>query len=414
MEQIGLSLSPAQMTKIKKGMPIQISHGSMGNGDIVVSLHPENAKKMMSAFKRGKGLRIQMDEDEVRASGLLGSLKKLGKKVEKGVVDVGNKVAKPAKKVISKIPKPVRDVLQDEAQGLIDTTGTTLGMMVGQATGDEELGDMINQGISDTGNELLSGQRLSLGSKILPIAKKSVNVVVDQIEDPQYRAVAKQIVKKSGAGLYGKAGSGLTGRGLSGSGMRNRRRRPNLDEESMAKMGILPERGRNVIQPYPPRMPRFDEDYYMKSIRNNKQGSGFFSNIGKQIKKGAKETGRDFQRGAKVGKKALFGKRIGDEAAFVLPIAGTVMGGAAGSFVGGPFGSALGGAAGGAGGKALADQINKRGYGMKGGKGRRNSMVRPASDMPTFSPYATLYSAQNHPFTPRSSFQNGGTGERIM
>ena len=297
-------------------------------------------------------------------------------------------------------------------------------MMIGQATGDEELGDMVNQGISDTGNELLTGQRLSLGSKILPIAKKSVNVVVDQIEDPQYRAVAKQIVKKSGAGLYGKAGSGLTGkglsgsglsgRGLSGSGMRNRRRRPNLDEEDFERMKILPERGRNVIQPYPPRMPRVDEDYYLKKFRKNKQGSGFFSNIGKQIKKGAKETGRDFQRGAKVGKKALFGKRIGDEAAFVLPIAGTVMGGAAGSFAGGPFGSALGGAAGGAAGKALGDDIKKRGYGMKGGKGRRNSMVRPASDVPTFSPYATLYSPQNHPFTPRSSFQNGGSGERIM
>ena len=430
MEQIQLSISPAQMTKIRKGMPIQISHGSMGNGDVVVSLHPENAKKMMSAFKRGKGLRIQMDEDEVRASGLLGSLKKLGKKVEKGVVDVGNKVAKPAKKIISKIPKPIRDVLQDEAQGLIDTTGTTLGMMVGQATGDEELGDMINQGISDTGNELLSGKRLSLGSKILPIAKKSVNMVVDNIEDPQYRAVAKQIVKKSGAGLYGKAGSGLTGRGLSGSGLSGsglsgsglsgsgmRKRYP---QEDMGQMRILPERGRNVIQPYPPRrVPRFEKGSqeakdYMASIRNNKQGSGFFSKLGKQIKKGAKETGKDFKRGAKAGKTALFGKRIGDEAAFVLPIAGTVMGGAAGSFVGGPFGSALGGAAGGAGGKALADQINKRGYGMKGGKGRRNSMVRPASDMPTFSPYATLYSPQNHPFMPRSSFQNGGSGERIM
>jgi hypothetical protein len=80
---------------------------------------------------------------------------------------------------------------------------------------------------------------------------------------------------------------------------------------------------------------------------------------------------------------------------------------------GGPFGSALGGAAGGAAGKALADDINKRGYGMKG-KGRKGSMVRPASDMPTFSPYATLYSAQNHPFVPESSFQNGGNGERIM
>ena len=61
-------------------------------------------------------------------------------------------------------------MLQDEAQGLIDGTGATLGMMVGQATGDEELGEMVKQGISDTGNEFLSGERLSLGSKILPIA----------------------------------------------------------------------------------------------------------------------------------------------------------------------------------------------------------------------------------------------------
>ena len=110
MDQIQLSISPAQLSKIRKGLPIQISHGSMGNGDVVVSLHPEKAKKLASAYKRGKGLRIQMDEDEVRASGLLGSLKKLGKKAEKSIVDVGNKVAKPIKKGISKIPKPVRDV----------------------------------------------------------------------------------------------------------------------------------------------------------------------------------------------------------------------------------------------------------------------------------------------------------------
>ena len=52
----------------------------------------------------------------------------------------------------------------------------------------------------------------------------------------------------------------------------------------------------------------------MSSIRNNKQGSGFFLKLGKEIKKGAKETGRYFKKGAQVGKKALFGKRIGDEA----------------------------------------------------------------------------------------------------
>jgi len=395
MEQIQIRISPAQLSKIKKGMPIQIKHDSMGSGDFVIAVHPENAKKMMSAYKRGKGLRIQMDEDEVRASGLLDGIKRLGKKVEKGVVNAGNKVAKPVKQVVSKIPKPIRDVLQNEAQGLIDTTGTTLGMMVGQATGDDELGDMVSQGISDTGNELLSGQRLSLGSKILPIAKRSVNVVVDQIEDPRYRAVVKEIVKKSGAGLYGKAGAGLTGRGLSGSG---------LSGSGLSGSGMRP-----AVMPREPRFQKGSQEAkdYMASIRNNKEGSGFFKKIGKQIKKGASNAGKDT-------KKALFGKRIGDEAQFVLPIAGGVLGAVGGSTMGGVAGGAFGSSLGTAGGKYLADDINKRGYGMKGGKGRRNPMIRPASDVPTFSPYATLYSPQNHPFVPRSSFQNGGSGERIM
>ena len=110
----------------------------------------------------------------------------------------------------------------------------------------------------------------------------------------------------------------------------------------------------------------------------------------------------------------MFGKRIGDEAAFVLPIAGSILGGTAGSMMGGPLGGSVGSSAGGAGGKALADEINKRGYGMKVGRGQRNPLVKPAHNQATFSPYAQLSSGQNHPFTPRSSFQNGGTGERIM
>ena len=98
MEQVQLSISPAQMTKIRKGLPIQIKHESMGNGDIVVSLHPENAKKMMSAFKRGKGLRMQMNEDEVRASGLLDGLKKIGKKSRKRSCRCGKQSCQTSKK----------------------------------------------------------------------------------------------------------------------------------------------------------------------------------------------------------------------------------------------------------------------------------------------------------------------------
>jgi len=418
MEQIQISISPAQLSKIKRGLPIQLKHGSMGSGDMVFAVHPDKARKMMSAYKRGKGLRIQMDENEVRASGLLDGIKRLGKKVEKGVVDAGNKVAKPTKKVISQIPKPIRDVLKDEAQGIVNTTGSTLGTMIATATGDEELGQMVKQGISDTGDELLSGQKLSLGSKILPIAKRSVNMVVDQIENPQYKAIAKQIVKKSGAGLYGKAGSGHTGKGLSGSGLSGsglsgsglKKKHRDMRPAVMPPPNFIEESGKMYTQPHKPKLPkpRFQKGSqeakdYMSSIRNNKQGSGFFNNLGRDVKKVGNKT-----------KTALFGKRIGDEAAFVLPIAGTVIGGTAGSMAGGPFGSALGGAAGGAAGKAWADDINKRGYGMKGGRGRKGAMIRPASDMPTFSPYATLYSPQNHPFKPQSSFQNGGNGELIM
>jgi len=58
------------------------------------------------------------------------------------------------KQVISKIPKPIRDVLQNEAQGLVDITGATLGNMISTATGDDELGEMVQKGISGTGNEL--------------------------------------------------------------------------------------------------------------------------------------------------------------------------------------------------------------------------------------------------------------------
>ena len=63
MEQIQIHITPAQLSKIKKGLPIQIKHDSMGSGDMVIAVHPENAKKMASAFKRGKGLRIQRSEE---------------------------------------------------------------------------------------------------------------------------------------------------------------------------------------------------------------------------------------------------------------------------------------------------------------------------------------------------------------
>ena len=45
MQQIQISISPAQLSKIKRGLPIQLKHDSMGSGDMVIALQPDKAKK---------------------------------------------------------------------------------------------------------------------------------------------------------------------------------------------------------------------------------------------------------------------------------------------------------------------------------------------------------------------------------
>ena len=62
--------------------------------------------------------------------------------------------------------------------------------------------------------------------------------------------------------------------------------------------------------------------------------------------------------------------------------------------MGGALGGAVGSSVGAAGGKALADDITKRGYGIKSGRGQRNPLIKPAPSVPTFSSYAQLASGQ--------------------
>ena len=65
----------------------------------------------------------------------------------------------------------------------------------------------------------------------------------------------------------------------------------------MPPPNFIEESGRNYTLPHKsslPRKPRFEKGSqetknYMASIRNNKQGSGFFKNIGKSIKKRGKQ-----------------------------------------------------------------------------------------------------------------------------
>ena len=419
-----LNLNKAQMTKIQKGLPIQIKFNDMGSdkGEIVIGLKEGNAKKLYSAFKKGKGCRICMDEQELdysmkEGSGFFDSVKKsvssagkaiskTAKSAEKTAVNVGNKVAKPVKKVISEIPAPIREVLKDEALGLVNGVGGTLGAMIGSATGDAELGGMIQSSINGVATELLEGKKLSLGSKILPIAKRAVNVAVDMIDDPELKMITRQVVKKAGAGLYGKAGRGLRGSGLSGRGLSG---------------GALTEQDKVYTTMPVKRKPRFEKGSqeakdYMASIRAGKKGEGlgsFGKSVGSAFKSGAKSTGSALKSGAQSTKKAVFGKRMADEMEYVLPVAGGVMGAVGGSAVGGVAGGAFGSSVGATAGTALAKDMKKKGYGVKRkvAVAKKKVSIKPASDIPTFSPYQQFSSPAFSPFYPKNSFQNGGSGE---
>ena len=202
-----LNINKAQLSKIMKGLPIQIKYGDMGSdkGDIVIGLNEDNAKKLYSAYKKGKGCRLCMNNEEVDYSmksgsgfsvnSLVSKAKDLGKKVEKGAVKVGNKVGKEAKKVIAKIPEEQRQQYKREAMSLMGGVGSNLSKMISEATGDEELGGMVENAVVGISDELLSGKKLKVGSKVMPIAKRAVNNAVDMIEDDRARMIAKSLVK---------------------------------------------------------------------------------------------------------------------------------------------------------------------------------------------------------------------------
>jgi len=89
-----LHLTRKQINKMMKGGAVNIPLSQMGSdkGDTVVMLNPANAKRMLSSFKRMKGVRLALGPDELQASVMAGrgfnigkAFKKLGKTIKKGV-----------------------------------------------------------------------------------------------------------------------------------------------------------------------------------------------------------------------------------------------------------------------------------------------------------------------------------------
>ena len=178
-----LHLRPNQIAKMVKGLPVQIGHGQMGSaaGEHVIMLHPMNAKKIMGAYSKGKGVRISLHPEEVQHTVMHGRgfgkfMKKVGK-VVKGVL------TSPEMKELGK---------QVTAMGA-DAVGT----MVSQYSGDPAAGMALSASLKKASSAAIDHGSYKKGIQSVKKdaidagEKASLKLIDKYIEDPDLKSAAK-------------------------------------------------------------------------------------------------------------------------------------------------------------------------------------------------------------------------------
>jgi len=437
-----LALSQGQMNKLIEGKPVNIPHRTMGSGagDVVIHLKPQNARKLLTAYKKGKGMRLTMHPHEVEASlkhgrGFFSSLKKGLKTVGKKIYDVGKEVLKsPIAKQIGK------DVIQHGSEAI--------GTAIGAYTGNPVVGSMIGHSLGKAGADAIDKGGVHHGIKSLKhdahaVALEALDQNIQKLP-PAYRHSAELAL----AGEYPQAVSNIieheygSFKDTGGYGVRKGRGRPKKGsaemKEKMAKLRAMKKSGgkidigkafRNAFDPKKNGVAKaFDPKQNGVANAFNKT---FTPELGRQIVSGLESAGK--------------------QTASALIHAGIpALAGVAGDLL--TAGNPLGGVAGSVAGDMLANQIGKAtGYGVRRGRGRPrkvggdvasmsapykqalrmnyggltlnneavanasvsnfaiNPRVKPSSTEMTLSPYARMDSPAMNPFIPTNYKQMGGT-----
>lgn len=389
------SMIPHQLhiakTKIKKmlsGLPVNIplAHMGSGVGEHIIMLRPHNARKLLTAYTKGKGMKLQMHPEEIHHTIHHGY----------GFFDSAKKLYKSAGETLSKaLSNPV---INKVAQQATRYGADALGTAVGAYFGNPEAGHMVGDMLGRAGEDAIKHQSIDIGAKKLygdasgqakEIAFDAIHNKIDELP-AQYRGVAKEALQASfsnGGKKLGKAHMKSTGGKL--------------------KKGSAEAKA------------------FMASIRNRKGGGKIsFKDMGKKILGGLKT-------GAHYAIPAITGTLGGIAGAELGPV-GSMAGSAGGSYVGNQINKSLGiglrkrgrpRKVGGDlatvslpfrralrnnfGGLSLNNNIQEQT--PPAGKYGVNPKVRPSSTEMTLSPYQSLSSPAMNPFVPKSYTQMGGT-----
>lgn len=455
-----IHLTMGQVRKMGQGLGVNVKHSQMGadKGDVVVMLKPQNARKMLTSYRKSKGMRLQLTPEEFDATmkqgtGFFQMLKKYTGINKSDVISGAKKVGKQAIKHGS--------VVAGTAIGAY-MGNPMAGAMIGKALG--EAGEATIDSIEPTkaGVKLDLRKGISAGKKsIVSDAKRvAVEALDEQLDKlpPQYRKIGEKAL----AGEYPDSASAIrdavetyardSGFGLYGGAMVG-------GDKGMRKMGGRLKKGSPEAKAY------------MKALRDRKAGGKIdigktFRDLGKKIDKGfKKDISRPFMRD--VGKpleKELTSKKAMDVYKAIgkhaieqgIPVAtalasmamgdptgmsGAVVGNVAQQYASKEYDKAVGGRVmgcgrprgrprkvGGAGqttGATLSTpfkqalRLNKNTYGLDLGNFSTenapissfttNPRVRPSSEEMTLSPYLSTTAPAMNPFVPTYATQAGGT-----
>jgi hypothetical protein len=237
--EFGVACSPSQMRKLKSGGAVTLKQSNFVDGSPNrIMVMPNTSRRIMTAMKKGKGIRIALKPEEdvvamteggavsmkgmkgrtMKGEGLKKALKKTGSVVKKGfetpagraiaskLIDVGTKDVLPA-------------ALGAASMALGDPTGTS-GAMLG-----EMAGKAINEAAAKKGYGVkkLAKKALKAAAPILAKVGKIAlqegsaaagQALTDYTGDPAAGAAFEKIVNKGGDKLIDTGAAKVSGMGL--------------------------------------------------------------------------------------------------------------------------------------------------------------------------------------------------------
>lgn len=391
-----LGLSAKQPLMLMRGGAVLIPHSMMGadRGDYVMMLEPQNARKLLTSYKKGKGIKIKLTPNEItetlrRGRGFMDKVKKA---MEKGRVIMNDLLDNPAVRELGKAG--------------IKKGAEFIGNAIGGYFGNAEMGKNVGKFVGEAGAKGLDAKDFNITKDELANEAKKQGLdyaraegrrrIKANVDDDLYRGLAQH-----GLNVVDKKVSATTG------------------AEDLRRLGLGMKRPKLVKG-------SAEAKAYMASIRA-KKGAGF----GDDLLGGLKKVGR-----------------------YVIPATTGTLGGLAGGVASGgnPLGAIAGSAGGTYAGDVIVSKLGIAGAGMRRGRGRPrkvvgmgatssqpfqqalrnnfgglqlkndvvnnaplssfnkvNPVVKPSPDMMTLSPYARMDSPAMNPFIPTYYIQQGGT-----